>query len=101
MDHLLRIATFNLESLDDRPDMVPPLDQRIGVLRPQLVRLEADVLCLQEVNAHKPAPKARRVMAALDRLVEGTPYAEFARASTVGPTGAGPATGCCSAWPSA
>ena len=88
---MFRLATFNLENLDDGPNADPSFDARLGVLRPQLQRLRADILCLQEVNAHKPAPKARRVMAALDRLVEGTPYAEFARASTVGPTGAGPA----------
>ena len=81
---MFRLATFNLENLDDGPNADPSFDARLGVLRPQLQRLRADILCLQEVNAHKPAPKARRVMAALDRLVEGTPYAEFARASTVG-----------------
>src|ERR1700688_2559221 len=37
----LRIASFNLESLDDRPDLVPRLEERIAVLQPQLTRLAA------------------------------------------------------------
>ncbi len=49
-----RIAAFNLENLDDRPDLDPPLDERIALLRPQLLRLAADVLCLQEVNGQQP-----------------------------------------------
>ena len=57
----LRIATFNLENLDDRPDLDPPLEARIAVLRPQLLRLKADILCLQEVDGQphdvKRAPR--------------------------------------------
>lgn len=45
----LRIATFNLMTLDDRRGLKPGLDERIPILRPQLVRLDADILCLQEV----------------------------------------------------
>lgn len=88
---MFRLATFNLENLDDGPEADPPFDARLAILRPQLQRLRADVLCLQEVNAQKPSPKAPRVATALDRLVEGTPYAEFERVSTVGPAGEGPA----------
>ncbi len=44
MPQRLRIATFNLESLDDRPDVDPPLEARIAALRPQLLRLVADRL---------------------------------------------------------
>lgn len=93
MDHLLRIATFNLESLDDRPDLVPPLDQRIGVLRPQLVRLEADVLCLQEVNGQHPPSGGPRELLALDRLLAETPYADFHRVSTSRVSGPDPKPG--------
>ena len=46
----LRIATFNLENLDDKPGQRPSLSERIAVLRPQLLRLRADVICFQEVN---------------------------------------------------
>ena len=76
------IATFNLMSLDDRPDRSPSLDERIPVLRPQLIRLDADILCLQEICAqHERNGKAH--LEALDRLLEGTPYESFNRASTM------------------
>jgi hypothetical protein len=35
----LRIATFNLMNLDDRHDRRPGLEERIPVLRPQLIGL--------------------------------------------------------------
>lgn len=84
----LRLATFNLENLDASPRGVP-LEQRIAVLRPQLIALAADVLCLQEVSAHA-RHDGRRALHALDRLLEGTPYQGFARATTHG-AGGGPA----------
>lgn len=81
----LRIATFNLENLDDAPGH-PTLAERIAVLRPQLVRLEADVLCLQEVNGQRQAGTKKRSLRALDALIEDTPYAGFARATTASAT---------------
>ncbi|MFQ5776057.1 MAG: endonuclease/exonuclease/phosphatase family protein [Kiloniellaceae bacterium] len=90
MPHSLRIATFNLESLDDRPDLAPPLADRIAVLRPQILRLEADVLCLQEVNGQRPPGGGPRRLLALDRLLEETPYAGYHRVSSTrvfGPEG--------------
>lgn len=80
----VRIATFNLENLDDRPDLDPPLNERIALLRPQLLRLAADILCLQEVNGQHPEDGGPRRLLALDRLLEGTPYARFHRAATCG-----------------
>ncbi len=85
----LRIATFNLESLDDRPGLEPALAARIAVLRPQLERLRADVLCLQEVNGQSPGGHAPRQLLALDALLEGTAYAGYHRAATEGPRGHG------------
>ena len=79
MNERLRIATFNLESLDDLPDQAVPLAARIDVLRPQLMRLQADVLCLQEVNAQRTTSDGPRVLHALDRLLEGTPYETYRR----------------------
>ncbi|WP_374446759.1 endonuclease/exonuclease/phosphatase family protein [Stella sp.] len=75
----LRIATYNLENFDDEGPL--PLDRRLPVLGRTLARLDADILCLQEVNAQE-APKRPRTLAALDRLVAGTPYAGFHRALT-------------------
>jgi endonuclease/exonuclease/phosphatase family metal-dependent hydrolase len=83
----MRIATFNLENLDDGPDAPMPLEARLAVLRPQLQRLRADVLCLQEVNAQRVAGAKVRVLVALDRLVEGTPLAGYQRAASGGPSG--------------
>ncbi|MFO1058894.1 MAG: endonuclease/exonuclease/phosphatase family protein [Dongiaceae bacterium] len=79
----MRIATFNLENLDEGPE----LPRRLAVLRGQLERLAADILCLQEVNGQKPQAAAPRRLLVLDRLLEGTPYAAFARASTLSPDG--------------
>lgn len=76
----LRIATFNLENLDDGPRVEPSLAERARILRPQLQRLRADILCLQEI--HSQGPAGARVFSALDTLLEGTDYAGFFRAST-------------------
>jgi len=85
MADTLRLATFNLENLDDAPGLSPPLVERIAVLRPQLERTHADVLFLQEVNG-QPA-KAPRKLAALDALLADTPFAGFERVATESPSG--------------
>jgi endonuclease/exonuclease/phosphatase family metal-dependent hydrolase len=85
----MRIATFNLESLDVPPKADVALEERCAVLRPQLERLEADVLCLQEVNGQHRAGELYRSLEALDELLAGTPYATYARAATTGPDGHG------------
>ncbi len=82
----LRLATYNLENLDDDGDANLPLDLRLPLLRATLADLSADILCLQEVNAQKPPQQPRR-LAALDRLVAGTPYAGFHRAVTKSESG--------------
>lgn len=85
----MRIATFNLESLDTPPKAHMPLETRIDILRPALDRLEADVLCLQEVNGQKVRGENERRLLALDRLITGTPYASYHRATTTAPGGQG------------
>jgi endonuclease/exonuclease/phosphatase family metal-dependent hydrolase len=80
----LRLATFNLENLDDPPAGGLTLEDRIAALRPVLRRLDADVLCLQEVNAQGRKPRS---LAALDALLETTPYARFHRAVTLNDAG--------------
>ena len=87
----IRIATFNLESLDDQPRTAQRLARRIAALRPQILRLEADLLCFQEVSASGKHPRGGRVLTALDQLLADTPYAAYARAISTGPQGAGPA----------
>lgn len=82
----VRIATFNLENFDLPHGHGIPLEARIGVLRPQLLRLRADVLCLQEVSAHVPH-HGKHELRALERLVEDTPYAAFGRCTTQGRSG--------------
>lgn len=78
----LRIATFNLENLDDKPGQKPTLQERIAVMRPQLQRINADILCLQEVNGQEEAGHPRRLLA-LDALLKDMQYASFNRVSTV------------------
>ncbi len=57
----LRIATFNLENLDDKPGERPSLKERIAVLRPQLLRLRADVICFQEVHGQEFLGEPRKL----------------------------------------
>jgi len=76
----VRIATFNLENLDDVRGEKPGLEERIALMRPQLIRVDADILCLQEVHAQEKDNK--RVLSALDEMLKETPYADFERVST-------------------
>jgi hypothetical protein len=77
-----RIATFNLENLDADPidpqarKKGPSLADRIQILRPQLMRLRADILCLQEVNA-QDVPGGERKLDALEQLLRSTPYENY------------------------
>jgi len=104
----VRIGSFNLESLDDETEddravgdesggaEAAPFAARYAVLRPQLRRMAADILCLQEVHGQRDprvagdeGPKAPRRLRALDRLLDGTPYADFHRVETVNRAGSG------------
>lgn len=68
----MRIATFNIENLDETPSHPrPSLAQRIDVLRPQLLRVNADILCLQEIHGQEDLDN-HRVLTALESLIEGT-----------------------------
>jgi endonuclease/exonuclease/phosphatase family metal-dependent hydrolase len=86
MSTSLRIATFNLENLDDVDGEEPTLAKRIAVMRPQLIRLRADVLCLQEVNGQEHPPQPRD-LSALGKLLQQTPYAGYHIAHTVATNG--------------
>jgi endonuclease/exonuclease/phosphatase family metal-dependent hydrolase len=76
MSFNLRVATFNLENLDSGPNLEPSLDTRIEVLRPQLERLRADILCLQEIHSQKD-PSGKRNLSALQKLIQNTLYADY------------------------
>ena len=85
----LRIATFNLENLDDKPGQTLTLDERIALMRPQLFRLKADILCLQEVNGQEEPGQPRRLLVlALAELPANTPYAGYHQVSTMTEDGA-------------
>lgn len=87
----MRIATFNVENLSDPPEGNTTLEARCRVLRPQLVRLSADILCLQEVGAERGSPKGEpRKFHSLSALLEGTDYADYYHVNSVLPDGRGP-----------
>ena len=82
----MRIATFNIENLDDTPvaaddDRDATFDERAAILRPQLERLRADVLCLQEVHGQDVDGEPRQLRA-LSRLLQGTSYERYEWRST-------------------
>ncbi len=76
----MRIATFNLENLDEQSSN-PTLGDRIAIMKPQLKRIQADILCLQEVNSQEDS-NGIRSFTALDSLLSGTIYQAYDRIST-------------------
>ncbi len=86
----LRIASFNLENLSDSSSPEPESEERYGILRPQLERLGADVLCLQEIDGQQDGPSAPRSLRLLDELLAQTPCRDFFRASTTRSNGDAP-----------
>ena len=87
----LRLATFTLESLDDDPADPGWFEARAAVLRGVLAALQADVLCLQEVNAQRRPGEPQRAPLALRKLMEGSVCAGFHLVHSLRPGGAGPA----------
>jgi len=68
----VRVATFNLENLDETaPGQQPTLAERITLMRPQISRLRADIACFQEVNGQE-RPGQPRALLALTELLAGT-----------------------------
>lgn len=80
----MRVATFNVESLDGDNTKGVALSERIEILRPQFTRLNADILCLQEVNSQRMPGDTDRSLSALKQLLDGTPYASFDMAASRG-----------------
>ena len=88
---LMRLATFNLESLDWRASRAEAFARRRAALLPVLEALDADILCLQEIDAQRRHKRGAREFLALDLLLEGTRYAGFERQTSVRPDGEAPA----------
>lgn len=86
----LRIASFNLENISDSSSQNLASEERYGILRPQLERLNADVLCLQEIDGQRDGLSGERSLRLLDELLARTPYRDFHRASTVRSSGDAP-----------
>lgn len=86
----LRIATFNLESLGASSAGGASLEERVQVLRPQLMRLRADIVCLQEVDAQHPGGGRPRRLSALEALLDGSPYQHYHAAHTTSRSRGGP-----------
>ena len=85
---MFKIATFNIENLDiQSSDYSPTLDERIPTLRGTLTRLNADILCLQEVHGQElaahTANNPKRELSALRTLITGTQYANYYIVHTV------------------
>ena len=79
----MRIATFNVENLDDGPEgrNAAPFEERLPILRAQLERLRADVLLLQEVHG-QTTDDGSRELRALARVLDGTRYQDHHQIST-------------------
>jgi endonuclease/exonuclease/phosphatase family metal-dependent hydrolase len=86
----LRLATFNIENLGRRSGGGPAIETRRPTLQAQLARLDADVLCLQEVNAQEVKPGPARQLLDLEAVLAGTSYGAFERACTLRKSGVGP-----------
>ena len=84
---MIRIATFNIENLDedtfdeDGQIKEPTLAKRMEVLRPQLRRINADIICFQEVHGQETEGQPR-TLKTLMALLTGTPYENFHVAHT-------------------
>ena len=85
MPQTCRIATFNLENFGTQTHDADFFQPRLARLRDKLQRLDADILCLQEVNAGRAKAALRRDFSALDALLSGTPYVTFDRVTSVRP----------------
>jgi endonuclease/exonuclease/phosphatase family metal-dependent hydrolase len=83
----MRIATFNIENLDDGPvrsDQDATFEVRVRVLRPMLERLRADVICFQEVHGQQETGGgAPRTLRALRTLLHATRYEGYSLSSSL------------------
>ncbi len=83
----MRIGTFNIENLDTKDNEYnPTLAERKPVLQAVLNRLNADILCLQEVHAQErpdhTSDRPSRDLSALEFVLQGTMYEDYHLAHT-------------------
>ncbi|MCG7585172.1 endonuclease/exonuclease/phosphatase family protein [Photobacterium sp. OFAV2-7] len=73
----MKVATFNIENLDyaQEPGNTS-FQERLVPLRQMLKRINADILCLQEVHSQKNTEN-KKTLEALTELVEGTQYQDY------------------------
>jgi len=76
----LRIATFNLENLDITTSE-PTLEQRKKILTPIIERMQADIICFQEVHGQETSNDKRELIALLE-LLRGTTYENYHLSTT-------------------
>lgn len=86
----MKLATFNMESFGADRFEVAALKPRLEALRPRIRELDADILCLQEVNAQKVKGARSRQFLALDLLIAGTQYETYHCAASERASGKGP-----------
>jgi endonuclease/exonuclease/phosphatase family metal-dependent hydrolase len=84
----MRIATFNVENLDNQPDNKnPSIEVRAPILRSELERLDASIICLQEVHGQETpnhtSNNPDRILSALSFVIKGTKYEEYHQAITL------------------
>ncbi|MEJ2766856.1 endonuclease/exonuclease/phosphatase family protein [Photobacterium sp. MCCC 1A19761] len=78
----MKIATFNVENLDyDETPGNEAFANRLTPLRQMLIRIDADILCLQEVHSQKNDDNEKKLDALIE-LIEGTPYHDYHRQHT-------------------
>jgi len=78
-----RIATFNLEDVGGRAGR-PTSRERLELLRERLSAIDADVLCIQEINSTKDPKTGERTLAVLDALLAESSYGGSARLWSAG-----------------
>jgi endonuclease/exonuclease/phosphatase family metal-dependent hydrolase len=84
----MKIATFNMENLDDKADdRNPSLEVRGPFLRAMLNRMEADIICLQEIHGQElpdhTSDNPKRELSALDSIIAGTDYDGYEKLTTL------------------
>lgn len=87
----MRLSTFNIENLTWSRSRPEAFERRLKALRPILDSLDADVLCLQEVDAQKRHKHGAREYIALDLLLSDTRYEDFHRVTSLRPGADSPA----------